>query len=406
MTDNFTRFNIPRDPRNPVDHIDSGYEGATLDDGITIPSCEIEDVDRAMKLLFDKDIGFAANTVYNKIEGSDDIKSVKLSKPFVIMATGERFALVKRLRPPRDRNQALLLPAISIRRTSIAQTPEDFVGRGMNQSTGNLVIKRRLDSSDRDYQNLINKIGLQNAQLTPSSIRPEIGSEGRTVNAATQQGILLDPNLGNNVFEIITIPQPQFYTATYEIVFWTSYTQHMNYLIMTLFSSFLPQGKMFRLNTDKGYWFIAYVEDEFANQENIDDFVDQEKVVRYSFTMKVKSFVLAANGPGNAVPIRRHISAPQIDFELEAVTDQVIGKSQIPTSDDQFVLSNIGEEPTKTETETTEKKFLVKKTSIDPRTGKQQTKYVKIMERNQKKGETIYTTSGVTSLDEFLLTIK
>jgi hypothetical protein len=180
----------------------------------------------------------------------------------------------------------------------------------------------------------------------------------------------------------------------------------MNYLIMTLFSSFLPQGKMFRLNTDKGYWFIAYVEDEFANQENIDDFVDQEKVVRYSFTMKVKSFVLAANGPGNAVPIRRHISAPQIDFELEAVTDQVIGKSQIPTSDDQFVLSNIGEEPTKTETETTEKKFLVKKTSVDPRTGKQQTKYVKIIERNQKKGETIYTTSGVTSLDEFLLTIK
>lgn len=404
MSENFTRFNIPRDPRNPVDHLDSGYEGATLDDGITIPSCEIEDVDRAMKSLFENDIGFAASSVNTKINGEN--KSININKPFVILATGERFALVKRLRPPRDRNQVLTLPAISIRRTGISQTSEDIVGRGMNQSTGNLIIKRRLARDDVDYQNLINKIGLKNAQLVASSSRPDIGSEGPNVSEVTRQGILLDAKLGNNVFEIITIPQPQFYTASYEIVFWTSYTQHMNYLIMTLFSSFLPQGKMFRLNTDKGYWFVAYVDDELSNDENIDDFVDQEKVVRYKFTVKVKSFILAVNGPGNPVPIRRHLSAPQLDFELEAAPDQVIAKSQAPVEQDKFVLSDITEDPKTAETETTEKQFLVKKTFADPGTGKQQTKYVKIMERNQKKGETTYSTSGVISLDEFLLTIK
>lgn len=398
---NTTRFDIIRDPRNPVDHLETGYEGATLDSGETIASCEIEDVDRAMKSLFDSDIGF----VTTKVKGESGLFDI--SKPYVIFASGERFALAKKLRPPRDKNKVLILPAVSIRRTGISQTDQDAAGRGINQSSGPLVIKRRLDAKDRQYQNLVNKIGQNNAALSPMRI---VTTPDKTVG--NKEGAWLDPNLGDNIFEIISIPSPQFYTASYEVTFWTSYTEHMNYMIMTLFSSFLPQGRMFRLNTPQGYWFIAYVDNEFSGQENFEEFTEKERIVRYTFTVQVKAYLIGFAGPGAPVPVRRYLSAPQLDFQIYVAPDQVVAAVAVegdpnPVSD-VFALTNFTEDPVTAQTTTTDQKYRVKKQVLDPKTGNPsgQTKYVKIVERNQKSGETSYTTSGVTSLDDFLLTIK
>ena len=155
--ENVTRQNIPQDPRNPKDHLDSGYENQPSLD-FTIPPCGIEDIDTSLHRLFDKTIGFGVYMV-NSVKGPQQVK-----KPYVIFATGERFAVAKKLKPPRDKNKKLILPAISIRRTAVEQTPEDISSRGMNQFTGNITIKRKLAPEDRDYQNLVNKQGLQNLQ--------------------------------------------------------------------------------------------------------------------------------------------------------------------------------------------------------------------------------------------------
>ena len=56
---------------------------------------------------------------------------------------------------------------------------------------------------------------------------------------------LLDPILGQNIFEIITIPYPDFFVAKYEITFWTQYTMHMNQLIEVMISNFSGQGMEF-----------------------------------------------------------------------------------------------------------------------------------------------------------------
>ena len=127
--ENVTRQNIPQDPRNPKDHLDSGYESQPSLD-FTIPPVGIEDIDFALHRLFDKTIGFNTFMV-SAAKGPQNIK-----KPYVIFATGERFALAKKLKPPRDKNKVLILPAISIRRTAIEQAPDDITGRGMNQYTG------------------------------------------------------------------------------------------------------------------------------------------------------------------------------------------------------------------------------------------------------------------------------
>ncbi len=398
---NNTRFNIERDPRNPEDHLTSGYEGASSST-YTIPSCEIEDVDVALHNLFDRQIGFKSTVIPDGENGP-----LNINKPYVIFATGERFALVKKLRPPRDKSKQLMLPAISIRRRSITQSPEDLTGRGMNQFTGDIVIRRRLASEDRDYQNLLNKLAIDDLNPgRPTSTRAQ-GTYGPNQDVGVSQGALLDPKLGNNVWEIISIPQPQFYTATYEVTFWTTHTIHMNYLIMTLLAAQLPQGKMFRLNTPKGYWFIATVADEVSSSDNFDDFKEEKRVIRYTFQITVKSFLLAPNGPGVPVPIRRTLSATDISFELETTP----GSVQTPQgprrpNDTGFTLTDIEANPLTTQTPTTDQRLLVHKTVYNPTTGKTESRYARVLETNQKQGETVYFASGFQSLEEFIAAIK
>lgn len=404
--ENVTRQNIPQDPRNPKDHLDSGYESQPSLD-FTIPPVGIEDIDFALHRLFDKTIGFNTFMV-NAAKGPQNVK-----KPYVIFATGERFALAKRLKPPRDKNKVLILPAISIRRTAIEQSSEDITGRGMNQQTGVITIKRKLAPEDRDYQNLVNKQGLKNLQNVlsglPTSTRPT--GDDKALLEVVQGGLLQNRLSANNIYEIITIPQPQFFTAKYEVVFWTNYTQHMTYLIQTYMTSFLPQFRGHKLETDKGYWFIANTEDSFSNGENIDQFEGEERLIKYTFNINVKGYLLAAQYPTNAVPVRRWISCPNIVFDVSVAGD-VQPKEHLErpplkdTPHDGFTLTDIEENPKTKQTPTTQQKFVVNKTLFDPLTGKRRKKYVSILDTNQKKGETVFAASDIETLEEYLISSK
>jgi hypothetical protein len=394
-----TRQTIKRDPRNPEPHLDSGYEGDDTSDEFSIPPCGIEDVDIALFNLFDKDIGFTTANI------TSANKKRAIKKPFVIFATGERFALSKRLSAPRDKNKTLMLPAISIRRTSITQAADDITGRGINQNTGILTIKRRLQDGDVDYQNLINKIGLKNANL-PETSRTVDSLENTT---EIQEGALLTPMLGDNMWEIITIPQPQYFTNTYEVTFWTSYTQHMNYLIETYISSFLPQGRAHKLTTDKGYWFIASAEDNFTSQENFDDFAEDKRVVRYTFNVVVKGFLLATNHETNKVPIRRWISSPLVTFEsfpADPISKQHVDRVNASHDKTSFALTDTEQDPATKQTLTTDQRYYSEKKVYNPKTKKHELRTVGILESNHKKGETVFFASSQESFDEYIKSLS
>lgn len=404
--ENVTRQNIPQDPRNPKDHLDSGYENQPSLD-FTIPPVGIEDIDIAIHRLFDKTIGFNTYMI-SAAKGPQNIK-----KPYVIFATGERFALAKRLKPPRDKNKVLILPAISIRRTSIEQTPDDIYTRGMNGRTGVLTIKRKLAPEDRDYQNLVNKQGLKHLQNVLSGLPSSTRTTGDDANSleVIQGGLLENRISANNIYEVITIPQPQFFTAKYEVVFWTSYTQHMTYLMQTYMTSFLPQFRGHKLETDKGYWFLAYTEDTFNNGENIDQFEGEERLIKYTFNITVKGYLLVAQAPTNAVPVRRWISCPNIVFDM-AIAGDIQPKEHLerpPQKDtvhEGFTLTDVNEDPKIEQTPTTQQRFAVNKTIFDPLTGKKKQKYVSILDTNQKKGETVFAASDIETLEEYLISSK
>jgi len=324
-----------------VPPLPTGYSATPSD--LFISPVGIEDVDKALFNLFNKEIGF-------QVSGDDVDGAKKLS---VVFQAGEKWALMKKLRSMRDRNGSLKLPIMSVLRTSVVQDMStDINGRGINQQTGELVVKRRLDKSDRAYQNSINRLGLQHQSNIASSEgvdvvsetlgtssddeivgddnSPVLVEESNSVPATSRSvsdllltdtdvasGALLKSNKTNNIFEIIVLPSPQFFTATYEVTFWAQYTTHMNQLLGQLMGSFLPQGNAWRIDTPAGYWFVAVVDNNsYSSKENADDFSAEERVIKYEFTVTIKGYSFAPRETGQPIPVRRYVSAPQVSFEI------------------------------------------------------------------------------------------
>lgn len=292
----------------------TGYENASGTPEFSIPSCGIEDVDMSMFSLFDKEISAHCG-------GTD---SSPLKKVPVIFAAGEKWALLKKGNLLRDKNNTLILPLITIMRTELNQSVgEDVVGRGINQQLGEIVVRRRLDKSDRNYQNLINKLLLPNQANVSNSSASGLSSD-RTTGALSgevfvKNGAYLSPNLKNNIYETLVVPMPQFYTAKYQVTVWTQYTQHANQILEKIFSSFLPQGQSWRLDTSKGYWFIAKVDEgSFDTETNFDDMSQQERYIKHTFSVTVPAYFFVSSAPGLPVPIKRYVSSPFVSFDTNA----------------------------------------------------------------------------------------
>jgi len=390
----------------------TGLEGTNIPEDFHIPSCGIEDVDRALFDKFDKEIGF---TIKRKIERNHTTEEVP-----VIMAGGERFALVKRKEPVRDENGTLVLPLISIYRSGIDQSENmGGLGRGLGQDTGDLVIKKRLSSRDRDYQRVKNSLGLKNQRDIASkenlvnSTRPQKTKEN-TVGTRREIGRLSDlkdsgeflsTDLRDNILEIITIPFPEFFVATYEVTFWTQYISHMNQMIETMMSAYDAQHNQFKIKSPKGYWFVAFVDANLATDDNFKDYTDSERLIKYTFSIKCTGYIVASQHKGQRNPFRRYLSAPQIEFEIQEASGQIQGPRPVGGGSGQpndFILGDIEEQDSrgKAVIGRNHSPYQVLTEIEDPFTGKAEKKYARILTRDQRKGETVLR---LTDLDNILL---
>ena len=213
-----TRFAVGK--RYGREFVNLGYEGSSVPLDYDVPSCGLEDVDRAIFNLFDKDIPL----VYETKDGST-------KKVPVMFATGERFAITRRKEPMRDKNGALILPLITMTRSGIEQQAQKSIEMG---DLGTIDITRRLSKEDPLYQRIVNSPGFDNAGAPSSGSRRDPNDRpGRTIG-----GRLLEPNLGAGIYETISIPVPKFFTAKYEVTLWTQYVQHSNNLLTTIMSGY------------------------------------------------------------------------------------------------------------------------------------------------------------------------
>jgi hypothetical protein len=296
----------------------TGYEVGSGPHDLYIPPVGLTDVDRALFNLFKDEI---SPVVADKGPGAE-------KKVPIIFASAEKWAMFKKQRGVRDRNDSLIIPLITIVRTDVSQDiSSDVTGRGINQQTGELVVRRKLDKSDRGYQALINRFLLRNQ---PNVAVPSVQSTQESLATERQVGDLADPsydrqggpylesNITNNIVETIVVPSPQFYTVKYEVTIWTQFIQHSNQIIEKIVSSYLPQGQCWRLDTPAGYWFVASVDGgAFASENNFDDMSQQEKFIKHTFSVVVPAYFFIPRLPGTPIPVKRYVSSPTITFDVD-----------------------------------------------------------------------------------------
>lgn len=377
--------------------VPSGYEGVSASGAVTIPSCGIEDVDKALFKCLRDEVAFQVSD-----NGGGNQRPVP-----IVFAAGEKWSMLKSGRALRDKDGTLILPLVTVRRTSIEQSSADMTSRGMNQHVGEIVVKTKLDSSDRVYQNLINKLGIPNADDVPGprdyfpSASLVTSREGTMENAHdldVQNGALLAPKLGTNVWQIITIPTPQFFTAVYEVTIWAQYIEHMNPMLEKLMSSYLPTGnRTLRLDTDKGYWFVAQVDEGFASEDNSDNATGVELVRKHKFTVRVPGYLVLSNAPGVPPGVKKFVSAPQIMFALRgekvdtALTDGLPADvDPYEAADDPerlYLLTDPAEHPSIKVGRSVERAQVDVVTN--PFTGRREPQYARVVQRNPSTGETL-----------------
>ena len=313
----------------------SPQNGAEPED-FELRPCTIEDVDRAVFNLLNNTMPFT----YKHKEGT--------RRAPVIFATGERFAVLRRKEPLRDKSGVLILPMISVMRKNITQNPT--MGAGTNQTVEH-TIKKRLSSEDPLYQRMVNKMRLKNSDdlADPSALVKRNGSglvtgsaEGRIASRRSpavssldaRNGIITEPAFGNNIFEIITMRPPKYYTAEYEVTFWAQYTMQMNDMLMALMSLYQSYGqRTFKLETEKGYWFVGYVGEGLTSGDNFDSGTDSERLVRYSFDITVPAYIVGDAYPTSRKTISRFVSAPQIDFSNDIPNSgrvDIVNRGRVP----------------------------------------------------------------------------
>lgn len=278
-----TRFDRSKEENNALV---AGYEGTPTDSDYVIPSCGIEDLDKAVFNLFDKQI-----PLFYELQGEQ-------KKIPVIFATGERFAVLRRNKPLTDKKGALILPLISITRSNIDNNPAKGIS---NNQMFPEVITRRVAKKNTEWRQLNNFEGFNSIKHS---------------SRENQTSYNLMPQIENNIYETIEIPPVKYFGATYEVSIWSSFTQQMNDILTTIMSSYtLNPGQQFRIESEKGYWFPAFVENTFAQETSYSDFTDAERYVKYNMSMSTTGYILAPNIANGKVAIKSMMSSPNISFE-------------------------------------------------------------------------------------------
>jgi hypothetical protein len=390
----------------PKEQLKKGYEGFNVPENFSFPSCGIEDVDRALFELFDRRLAFEIKV------------NEQTTKVPVVFAAGERFALTRRQKPIRDKNNALILPLIAIKRSNIGFKTEAEAGGtaiSFRQNT-DYVIRKRLDTSDRDYQNIVNKLSIKNQDNVTSRghfIRNDVSPGAGTIPGTKTSrrngpgiafgggrlGFALNNDIGNNIMEVITIPYPIFVQLNYDVTFWTQYMSQMNQLLETMLAKTDGQGREFNIVSNKGFTFTAFLMGTFTSGDNFENYSGTERVIKYNFSIRVPAYILAPKHPGISTPYRVFHTAPDITFDTYEIRQQIAEPPYTPGANakvNSFILTDVARlNEDGTPVENRDNNYL--ETVDDTQSGR---RYETLVTREPRQGEKISSGRVLTQIEE------
>lgn len=389
----------------PKQQIIKKNDGDNIPDGFDFPSIGIEDIDRGLFDLFDSQLNFQTTS-----------KGVAHEVP-VIFATGERFALTRRKNPIRDRNNANILPLISILRSNLDIGPTQGGKKTAIsfRAQPNYTIKYKLSETDRNYQNLVNKSGIKNQDNVTSknnfidsanelAAEPDQVASRRTKNLKFSKSakISLDHNVNNNIFEIIQTPYPYFVALKYNIVFWAQYMSQGNQMIEYFLNQIKVPGGEIPFKTKEGYELVAFVDSNIQFTNSFDQMTDDERIIKYSFDVTVPGYMINNKISGLPSGLRSYYSAPMINFSYNTVNDSIgydYRQEDMKQKVEKHVLTDVmsenelslirGEKPI-------QDKLFVKNPFVD----KEYNEFLRVKNSNARTGESVLSSRIIKEIDK------
>lgn len=379
--------------------------GDNVPENFDFPSIGIEDIDRAIFDLFDKQLNI-------ETDSNGEVKKVD-----VIFSTGERFALTRRKNPIRDKNNANILPLISIMRENFDIGPNQH---GLKtpisvRAHPDYTIKIRLSEKDRNFQNIINKMNLKNQENVSSKnnfldtsskigVNPGTVATRRTNDITFSKGaaVSLKDNINKNIYEIIQVPYPIFIASTYNITFWSQYLKQGNEMIEYFLNKISSKNNEFLVKTSGGYNLVAYLGDDITFENNFDNMTDDERIIKYSFSLTVPGYLLNSKIPGLSNRARSYYSAPVIDFTYKSINRGSPVLDYRPETEkekiERFTLTDVTSEDSN-ELQRGESNEVIEVFVKNPFSGETEVDYLRIKSSNARVGERVISTKGIKEID-------
>jgi len=272
-----------------------------------ITNVTLETIDLAIKDWFDKTVDAHVQHV------NGDRKKVSVG-----WSAGERWISGREKKGIRDDNGVLILPIISIRRSSIEPSP---TMSALGAESANIQIAKRVSMKTNNLRNLWMK-------RDAGHKLPE------------------DPV----VYEVTSIPFPDRNIISYEVQVQAQYIMQMNAILEKIFHE-LDIGKSFvaplfndgrhpKIGEEfqdrkkmEGEYVVGFFDSTLSDGGNLEEFTDQERIVRFNTSIRVPA-VLQLDPEGEKPAIKVERTAFGFNFAEETVKfvddprdlDKIFGK--------------------------------------------------------------------------------
>jgi hypothetical protein len=173
----------------------------------------------------------------------------------VMFVSQERWALMNKNKGLRDEAGVIILPLITVRRLETGSLFERYVPKVEN--TRVTIIRQIATRQDDETKQLP-----FNADLMDSPI-----------------------------YQIVTMEYPTFIELNYKISLYTSYLSHANKLQENIWKHF-DSGRAYFLHDN--YYIFGMIKSA-ADQSNLDDFVDEKRIIRYEYSFTTHAPIIDKN---------------------------------------------------------------------------------------------------------------
>ena len=244
--------------------------------------------------------------VYRYVDESFNIACQTHEVP-VLWLSAERAFQIKNNRDVRNDGDFLVLPIITVERTSVVKDPARkgiFYGNIppiADAQGGSIVVSRRINQDKT--QNFTN------------------ADTHRYAKGGTHQFNFPNKNANKVVYQSMSIPMPVYVTMNYDIVMTTQYQQQMNQMVTPFISR--PGGiNTFTIQRD-GHQYEAFIQENFSQNNNVASLGEDERSYQTTVSVEVLGYLIGddVNQEQPKIVIRENVVEVKLPREHVIVGD-------------------------------------------------------------------------------------